>query len=251
VLACFGPGFERLQTHVRTPRIAPARRCSSSTEVTELDPRRALEARLPARRAGRVTPDDWFFQGHFKNDPCMPGTLMFEGCLQAMAFYLGGDGLHLRRDGWRFEPVTGHEIPMRCRGQVTPTSAAARVRGLRRGGRVDGPVPTLYADLLCTVDGLKAFHARRVGLRLVPDWPSTTGAHARSPADAPAAAMDLRRSRRLRRAQAVAVVDGFRFDYASLVACAWGRPSEAFGPMYSASTAPARSRACPGRPTTS
>jgi 3-hydroxymyristoyl/3-hydroxydecanoyl-(acyl carrier protein) dehydratase len=31
---------------------------------------------------------DWFFQGHFKDDPCMPGTLMFEGCLQALAFYL-------------------------------------------------------------------------------------------------------------------------------------------------------------------
>ena len=38
----------------------------------------------------------------------------------------------------------------------------------------DGPIPTLWADLLVTVDGLKAFHARRMGLRLVPDWPLTS-----------------------------------------------------------------------------
>ena len=31
-----------------------------------------------------VTPDRWFFDGHFKNDPCMPGTLMLEACLEAM-----------------------------------------------------------------------------------------------------------------------------------------------------------------------
>ena len=48
----------------------------------------------------------------------MPGTLMFEGCLQAMAFYLAALGFTLDRDGWRFEPVPGHES--------TACAAAAR-----------------------------------------------------------------------------------------------------------------------------
>jgi len=52
-----------------------------------------------------ISEDDWFFEGHFKNDPCMPGTLMCEGCLQAMSFFLAALGYTLDRDGWRFEPV--------------------------------------------------------------------------------------------------------------------------------------------------
>src|SRR5262249_38055011 len=81
---------------------------------------------------------------------------------------------------------------------------------------VAGPVPTLYADFLCSVDGLKAFHCGRAGLRLVPDWPlSSEAALVRTePAHAEAACHEQ-----------------FRFDYASLLACAWGRPSEAFGAM--------------------
>ncbi|MEM9695730.1 MAG: polyketide synthase dehydratase domain-containing protein, partial [Myxococcota bacterium] len=80
--------------------------------------------------------------------------------------------------------------------------------------------PTLYADLLCTVDGLKAFYCRRMGLRLVPDWPLEE-ILSRNPA--------LLSSRTDR---PIAEVDGFRFDHHSLLACAWGRPSHAFGPMY-------------------
>jgi 3-hydroxymyristoyl/3-hydroxydecanoyl-(acyl carrier protein) dehydratase len=71
-----------------------------------------------------------------------------------------------------------------------------------------GPVPTLIADVLCTVDGVKSFHARRAALRLVPDWPlarrpeliATAAAHSTAP---------------------------------ELLASALGRPSDAFGPMYS------------------
>jgi 3-hydroxymyristoyl/3-hydroxydecanoyl-(acyl carrier protein) dehydratase/1-acyl-sn-glycerol-3-phosphate acyltransferase len=74
----------------------------------------------------------------------------------------------------------------------------------------------VWADFLCTIDGLKAFHARRVGLRLRPDWPITSKAELQD----------------LQDPVPVAVVDGFPFGYASLMACAWGKPSDAFGPMY-------------------
>jgi 3-hydroxymyristoyl/3-hydroxydecanoyl-(acyl carrier protein) dehydratase len=156
-----------------------------------------------------VTADDWFFAGHFKNDPCMPGTLMFEGCLQAMAFYLAACGFSVDRDGWRFEPVPDIGYQLRCRGQVTPQSREL-VYELFVEELHDGPEPTLYADLLCTVDGLKAFHCRRMGLRLVPGWP-----------------LESRPELLHERHDSRAVV-----DERALLACAWGRPTDAFGPRY-------------------
>jgi hypothetical protein len=94
----------------------------------------------------------------------------------------------------------------------------------------------VYADVLCTVDGVKAFHAKRIGLRLVPDWPleqwralgpatgqetgeavpvHTLGGLVGYHDDAP-----------------VVEADGVRFDYGSLLACAWGLPTQAFGELY-------------------
>jgi 3-hydroxymyristoyl/3-hydroxydecanoyl-(acyl carrier protein) dehydratase len=43
-------------------------------------------------------------------------------------------------------------------------------------------------------------------------------------------------------------VNGFRFDYASLLACAWGKPSDAFGPMYSVFDDTRRVARLPGPP---
>ena len=91
-------------------------------EVSDFDPSGGPWGRGYLRAESPVHADDWFFDGHFKNDPCMPGTLMFEGCLQAMSFYLTALGYTLERDAWRFQPVVGEPIEMRCRGQVTPES---------------------------------------------------------------------------------------------------------------------------------
>ncbi|MEU9408887.1 beta-ketoacyl synthase N-terminal-like domain-containing protein [Streptomyces sp. NPDC048281] len=163
---CFGPDWQATRAHARTPRITDGR-LRFLHEVTEFTPdggpwgRGYLRARLP------VSPEDWFFDAHFKGDPCMPGMLMFEGCLQAMSFYMAALGHTLDADGWRFEPVTDTPMRMRCRGQVTPLSREI-VYELFVAEVASDPVPTLIADVLITVDGKKAFHGRRVGLRLVP-----------------------------------------------------------------------------------
>ncbi len=235
VADCFGPGFEKARTHVRTPRIS-AGRMLFLDRVADFDPHGGPWQRGYLRAETPLTADDWYFAGHFHNDPCMPGTLMFEGCLQAMSFYLVAMGFSVDRDGWRFEPVTGTKIPMRCRGQATPASRHLTYE-IFIEEVVAGPIPTVYADLLCTVDGRKAFHARRVGLRLVPAWPLDDWARLPiAPAADPAhRTMDLRRLGGLAgyvEPTSVAVKEGFAFDYASLIACAWGRPSAAFGPMY-------------------
>jgi acyl transferase domain-containing protein/3-hydroxymyristoyl/3-hydroxydecanoyl-(acyl carrier protein) dehydratase/1-acyl-sn-glycerol-3-phosphate acyltransferase len=230
--ACFGPGFEMAQTHTRSPRIQDGRMLLQD-RVTDFDVAGGPWGRGYLRAELDVRPDLWFFDGHFKNDPCMPGTLMFDGCLQTMSFYLAALGFTLPRDGWRFRPVAELPYQLQCRGQVTPSSRRL-VTEIFVEEVVDGPVPTLFADLLCTVDGLKAFHARRVAIELVPDWPLEA-----MPALVAEAAADPRPA---------AEVDGFRFDRASLLACAWGKPSKAFGPIYDRFDGPTRVARLPGPP---
>lgn len=225
---CFGPGFERTQTHTRTPRIANGRMLFLDGGVQELLPTGGPWGRGYLSATVDITPEHWFFDGHFKNDPCMPGTLMFDGCLQAMSFFLAGLGFTTDSDGYRFEPVQDEPFPLHCRGQVTPASKRLTYEVFVEE-LVGGPSPVLYADLLCTVDGLKAFHARRIGLRLVPGWPLDEGSalldvnttSGRSAILPPPAIPPV-----------VADADGFKFDQRSLIACANGRPSQAFGPMY-------------------
>lgn len=247
---CFGPGWERTAAHVRSPRIDSGR-LRLLREITGFDPAGGPWGRGYLRAETPVAPDDWFFDGHFKNDPCMPGTLMLQGGMQAMAFYLAAMGFTVDRDGWRFEPVDGAPSTAECRGQATPDSRRIVYEVFVRGVSA-GPVPTLYADVLGTVDGCRAFHGRHVGLRLVPDWPLThwrqLGPPAQQTSGTPVPVASLGGLVTHREPSAVAVVDGFAFDYASLLACAWGRPSEAFGPAYARFDGTRRCARLPGPP---
>lgn len=227
---CFGAGFDRARSHQRTPRIQAGPMLLLG-RVEELAFRGGPWQRGYLRAETPIAADDWFFDGHFKNDPCMPGTLMFEGCLQAMAVFLASTGVTVDRDAWRFQPVPGEPFDLRCRGQVTPDSRELTYEVFVEE-YVAGPIPTLYADLLCTVDGLKAFHARRVGLQLVPDWPLATRTDLLPPG---------------RPTRGVVAAD-ITLDYDSLLACAWGRPSDAFGGLWSPFDGGRRVARLPGPP---
>ena len=228
---CYGPGFERADAHTRTPTIAGGR-MRLLDEVTHFDPTGGPWKRGYLRATLGLTPDRWFFDGHFKNDPCMPGTLMLEGGLQAMQIFMTGLGFTLDHDGSRFEPVPEQNYSLRCRGQATPASKEV-VYEIFVEEIVGGDTPMLYADILGSVDGRKAFHCKHMGLRLVPAWPLDAGRTAVAIAHDP---------------RPVAVVDGFTFDYASLLACAWGVPSSAFGPMYKRFDGTRRVARLPGPP---
>ncbi|MET7456928.1 beta-ketoacyl synthase N-terminal-like domain-containing protein [Streptomyces sp. NPDC005574] len=168
-VACFGEQWRAAEAHVRTPRIPPGR-MRLLDEVICFDSNGGPWQRgyLQARTALR--PDDWFFDGHFHNDPCMPGTLMLDGCLQAMSFYLAAAGCTLTRDAWRFEPVPEQTYRILCRGQVTPQSKELIYEVFVKEFRA-GPHPTLIADVLLTADGVKAVYVAGLAVRLVPDWP--------------------------------------------------------------------------------
>ncbi|HZM77667.1 MAG TPA: hypothetical protein VFC19_18275, partial [Candidatus Limnocylindrales bacterium] len=208
---CFGQAWTVTRAHSRSPRIDVGQMLLLGT-IAEFDRTGGAWGRGYLRAEAAVSPDDWYFAGHFTNDPCMPGTLMFQGGLQAMAFYLTALGYTIERDGWRFEPVKEHRTILRCRGQVVPGSERIVYEVIVRGLSAE-PFPTLYADVLGTVDGVKAFHAQRAALRLVPDWPI---------ADAPV----------LSTKDNAVTVEGVRQDYRALIACAQGPMAQAMGPAY-------------------
>ena len=112
------------------------------------------------------------------------------------------------------------------------------------------PYPTLYADVLGTVDGVKAFHARRAGLRLVPGWPLDTAAEdtaAEDTARPDTARPDTAGQDPAGDGRAV-LAGGVRQDYAALLACAWGRPTQAIGPDYARFDGHRRAPRLPGPP---
>ena len=228
---CFGRGFERARVHQRSPRIQQGEQLLVD-DVTEFDPTGGPWGRGYLRAEKRVSPEDWYFRGHFKNDPCMPGSLMCDATNQVMAFYLAAVGYTLDHDGWRFQPVTGQPFDLKCRGQVDPTTERV-VYEIFVHELVRDPVPTLYVDVLGTADGVKAFHGHRIGLQLVPDWPITTRPELLAGHVEPKPA---------------AVFNDREMGYATLLRAAWGRPSEAFGDRYAVFDGPRRVVRLPGPP---
>ena len=211
--AALGDAFWQAQTHTRTPSIGRDH-FAMFQRIDSFEPEGGPWGRGYLRATHEVRPDDWFFDGHFER-PRMPGTLMLEGCLDTLAFVLTANGFTLDRDGWRFEPVADVTYHLRCRGQVIPTSKVLTYE-VFVDEIVGGERPTIWADVLCTVDGLKAFHCSRLGLQLVPSWP-TEGAPPRAVSS-----------------QAVAHIGALPIDERAMEATAVGRPSLAFGPHYAA-----------------
>lgn len=210
--ACFGDGFRMTAAHTRTPTL-PGGRLRLLDEVVSFEPDGGPWGRGYLRARAHVPADAWFYEGHFKNDPCMPGTLMADAATQALAFAMAAYGFTIARDGWRFEPAPGEMARFVCRGQVTPERAHVLDYEVFIEEIIDGPEPVVFAALLCRSDGFKVFQCRRFGMRLVPDWP-----------------VDVSQMNVTKRI--VGQSDDVRGDYGGLTACALGRPSDAFGKLY-------------------
>lgn len=227
--SCFGDEFLMTDSHTRTPRTSSGN-MQLIKSISHFDPEGGPWKRGYLRSEWDLSPNDWFFSGHFKNDPCMPGTLMADACLQAMSFYMAAMGYTINRDGWRFEPVAHETFKFICRGQAIPSSKHISYE-VFVDELIDGPEPTLYADILATVDGLKGFYCRRMGIKLVPDWPMEE--RTEFPDDS---------------AIAVAEFDKFKFNQKSLLACATGKPTDAFGYLYAPFDSHRKAPRLPGEP---
>ena len=230
--ACFGEGFEMTCPHTRTPN-TPGGRLRLIDHVPEWDPKGGPWGRGYLRAEAHVPVDAWFYEGHFKNDSCMPGTLMADAATQAMSFAMAAMGFTIPRDGWRFEPVPGELARFLCRGQVIPDGPHLLEYEIFIEDVVDGPIPEVYAALLCKSDDFKVFQCRRFGLRLVPDFPLTTKQEFLK--DDPIRLVGPEGS-------------DVRGDYEAMLSCAWGRPSDAFGKMFTKYDGPTQCPRLPGPP---
>ncbi|MFE3700826.1 beta-ketoacyl synthase N-terminal-like domain-containing protein [Nocardia tengchongensis] len=159
---CFGSPWPRVQSG---PRVTEPQHLLFD-RVPEFDPSGGPHGAGYLRAQLDIVADAWFFDGHLVDDPCMPATVMFQGCVQAMAFYLAALGHTLERPGARFELATGRRYPMVCRRQVTPANQAVDFEVFVTGHR-GGDAPELVADVLVTGDGVKSFLVRGLCLRLV------------------------------------------------------------------------------------
>ncbi|MCF3102158.1 beta keto-acyl synthase [Streptomyces roseoverticillatus] len=247
---CFGPAWNATRAHLRTPRIDSGRLLMID-EVTAFDPAGGARGRGYLRAEARIHPEAWYFEGHFKNDPVLPGTLMIHGAQQAMAFHLAALGLTIDEDGAAFEAVPGITATARCRSQATPESRRV-VYEVHVGGLRAGPRPEIHAEVMVSVDGIHAFHGRNLVLRLVRDAPLEHWQHLGPHREQTTGTrLDPRLLGGLaghREPRSTATENGFAFGYPSLLACAWGSPSQAFGPPAAALDRSATVIRLPGPP---
>ena len=70
---CFGDGVMRTKTHTRTPTIQSGDMLFLRSDGL-VDPVGGPWKRGYLKTTVQISPEDWYFEGHFKNDPCIPGT---------------------------------------------------------------------------------------------------------------------------------------------------------------------------------
>jgi len=68
-----------------------------------------------------LAPDHWYFPCHFQDDNVLAGTLITEGCVQLLEFYMLYLGLQTNTRDARFQPIQNRPYRIRARGQILPT----------------------------------------------------------------------------------------------------------------------------------
>lgn len=208
--ACFGEGFEHCAAHTNPPRL-PTGKLVLFDEVSHFEPAGGAWGRGFLQAVATVPVDAWFYDGHFHNDPCMPGTLMAEAAVQALECLAMAMGLSCQRDGWVFEPVPGASARFECRGQVIPDRQHVLTYEVHVDQIINGDIPEIHAALVTSCDGFKVFYCPSFKIRMRREWPVPSA--------------DLQPTW-------IGPQQESRGDWPALLACGNGAPSDAFGEMY-------------------
>ncbi|MGG6270644.1 PfaB family protein [Leptolyngbya sp. AN03gr2] len=116
----------------------------------------------------RLKPDDWYFNCHFKDDFCLPGTMMMSGAIQLLQFYLLYLGFHSRMVNASLQPTLRGLQSARNRGQILPSSGSIRYEiemcevGLE-------PDPYVIAQVMVIYKGKTISILKDLGFRLATD----------------------------------------------------------------------------------
>ena len=144
----FGPGNAQLPA----PNMLMFDRIANITDNTGVYNKGEIQAELD------ITPDLWFFDCHFKNDPVMPGCLGLDAMWQLVGFFLG----------WSGHPGRGRALgvgEVKFTGQILPNAKQVSYQiDIKRVIARD--LVLGIADGAISVDGRKIYTAKnlRVGL---------------------------------------------------------------------------------------
>ncbi len=113
-----------------------------------------------------LAPDHWYFPCHFKDDPVMAGSLMAEGCVQLMQFFMLDLGLQTHTQDATFQPIHGMSQIVRCRGQVIPSDPRLTYRMEVKEIGLE-PIPYALADIDILLGDRIVVDFRNLGVQLV------------------------------------------------------------------------------------
>ena len=110
--------------------------------------------------------DDWYFPCHFKGDEVLAGSLIAEGAMQLLQFYMLYLGLHTQTQNARFQPLKEVTQVVRCRGQVLPNHGLMKYRMEVVEIKMT-PVPHLRANVDILLGDLVVMDVKDLGLELI------------------------------------------------------------------------------------
>ena len=133
--------------------------------ITEIDPHGGRFGLGRIKAEIDIPQEAWFLTQHFCDDQVMPGTLMYESCMQSLRVFLLRMGWIAPAQTSAFEPVLGVKSQLRCRGQVIKgVKKALYDIEIKELGY--NPEPYAIADALMFADGKRIVQVMNMSIRL-------------------------------------------------------------------------------------
>ena len=231
----FGEPFQG----IRLPRALslPGGRMKLIDRITALEPDGGRFGIGMVRAEADIHPDDWFLTCHFVDDMTMPGTLMYECCAHALRVFVLRMGWVAEKSGVRFQPVTGVEASLKCRGPVTPETRTVTYQvEIREIGTE--PEPFVIADAHMFADGRPIVFFESMTLKMTGithgEIEAFWGERRKTTGKGPKAKGQGRRMEAPEPKEYTAddLLVAERYGRDHILAFAVGNPSEAFGDPY-------------------
>ena len=160
--AAFGPQFANIDIY---PHTIPDGQMKMIDRITEIDPHGGRFGLGRIKAEIDIPKDPWFLTQHFCDDQVMPGTLMYESCMQSLRVFLLRMGWIAPAQTSAFEPVLGVKSQLRCRGQVIKGVKQA-LYDIQIKELGYNPEPYAIADALMFADGRRIVQVTNMSIRL-------------------------------------------------------------------------------------
>jgi len=215
----------------------PGNRMRLIDRILTLDPKGGRYGLGMIQAQADIHPDDWFLTCHFMDDPVMPGTLMYECCAHTLRVFIQRMGWVTDKPGVCYEPVTGINSILKCRGPVTPATRHVVYQvDIREIGYA--PEPYVIADAQMFADGRHIVMFRDLSLKMTgisreeieSCW--DTGAQYHEQEMIPPARQQGGSIQKSDRQPSVPDPPHALYGREQILALAIGKPSEAFGETF-------------------